>query len=111
MNMNMGMGSGMRGNRQGGGDGVHMNAGIQGRMIVCYKCGGPNHFARDCKAGEIKCYNCGKLNHIARDCPNLIGGIADATIKTCYRCGVQGHISRDCLTTKTKTPTSDPDEV
>ncbi|KAF9575493.1 hypothetical protein EC968_002754 [Mortierella alpina] len=103
--MNMGMGTGISGSRGG-----YMNAGRQGRIIVCYKCGGPNHFARDCKASAVKCYNCGKLNHISRDCPNLIGGVVDASVKTCYRCGVQGHISRDCTTTKiTADAASDPD--
>ncbi|KAF9937921.1 hypothetical protein BGZ67_000693, partial [Mortierella alpina] len=107
-NMDMGMGIGMRGSR--GGEG-YMNAGSRGRIIICFKCGGPNHFARDCKASAVKCYNCGKFNHISRDCPNLIGGVLDASVKTCYRCGVQGHISRDCTTTKTTAATSDPDEV
>ncbi|CAO3568539.1 unnamed protein product [Mortierella alpina] len=50
MNMNMGMGSGMHGN--GRGTGGYTNAGIQGRIVICYKCGGPNHFARDCKAAR-----------------------------------------------------------
>jgi cellular nucleic acid-binding protein len=31
------------------------------RPALCYKCGGPNHYARDCQAHAIKCYACGKL--------------------------------------------------
>ncbi|KAF9947572.1 hypothetical protein BGZ72_010460 [Mortierella alpina] len=112
MNMNMGMGMGTRGGRgRGAGSVGYMNAGSHGRVVICYKCGGPNHFARDCMANAVKCYNCGKLNHISRDCPNLIGGIVDASIKTCYRCGVQGHISRDCTTAKTAAATPDPEDV
>ena len=31
------------------------------RAATCYKCGGPNHYARDCQAQAMKCYACGKL--------------------------------------------------
>lgn len=31
------------------------------RTATCYKCGGPNHYARDCQAQAMKCYACGKL--------------------------------------------------
>lgn len=27
------------------------------------RCGGPNHFARDCQAQAMKCYACGKIFH------------------------------------------------
>ena len=66
------------------------------RAATCYKCGGPNHFARDCQAQAMKCYACGKLGHISRDCTAPNGGPLNQTGKTCYRCGETGHISRDC---------------
>ncbi|KAF7723204.1 hypothetical protein EC973_002279 [Apophysomyces ossiformis] len=75
---------------QGGG------GGFVGGRVICYKCGGYNHFARDCQANSVKCYNCGKFGHISRDCPSASHGGIDKSVKTCYRCGEQGHISRDC---------------
>ncbi|KAI5306742.1 hypothetical protein KEM56_007368, partial [Ascosphaera pollenicola] len=49
-------------------------AGAVAATTTCYKCGGPNHFARDCQANALKCYACGKLvlaaRHISRECPN-----------------------------------------
>ena len=44
------------GSAGGGGYGVQTN-----RAATCYKCGGPNHYARDCQAQAMKCYACGKL--------------------------------------------------
>ncbi|RUS16291.1 hypothetical protein BC937DRAFT_91403 [Endogone sp. FLAS-F59071] len=70
--------------------------GGMGPRVICYKCGGYNHFARDCQANGVKCYNCGKFGHISRDCPTSQGPVVDKTVKTCYRCGQRGHISRDC---------------
>jgi cellular nucleic acid-binding protein len=45
-----------RGGGYAGGYGVTTN-----RAATCYKCGGPNHYARDCQAQAMKCYACGKL--------------------------------------------------
>ncbi|PHH76198.1 hypothetical protein CDD82_4109 [Ophiocordyceps australis] len=66
------------------------------RPATCYRCGGPNHFARDCQAQAAKCYACGKLGHISRDCTAPNGGPLNTGGKTCYGCGEAGHISRDC---------------
>ncbi|KAK9452285.1 zinc knuckle protein [Limtongia smithiae] len=78
------------------------------RAATCYKCGGPNHYARDCQAQAMKCYACGKLGHISRDCTAPNGGPLSTAGKTCYRCGEQGHISRECpQNTTASTPSSE----
>ena len=80
-----------------GGYGGGFRGGYTGpRAATCYKCGGPNHYARDCQAQAMKCYACGKLGHISRDCTAPNGGPLNQAGKTCYRCGEAGHISRDC---------------
>ncbi|KAF3492198.1 zinc knuckle domain-containing protein [Arthroderma uncinatum] len=85
------------------------NAGFRGgpagypRAATCYKCGGPNHFARDCQAQAMKCYACGKLGHISRDCTAPNGGPLSSVGKVCYKCSQAGHISRDCPTNNADT--------
>ena len=66
------------------------------RHATCFKCGGPNHYARDCQAQAMKCYACGKLGHISNDCTAPNGGPLNTAGKICYHCGVAGHIVRDC---------------
>ena len=50
--------------------------------VQCYKCGGPNHFARDCRQPEgksqralleIRCYQCQQQGHVALRCPGKLG--------------------------------------
>ena len=40
--------------------------------VTCYKCKGPNHFARDCvqrhEMACVHCYRCNKISHLVRDC-------------------------------------------
>jgi cellular nucleic acid-binding protein len=81
----------------GGFRGGYGGAGGVPRAATCYKCGGPNHYARDCQAQAMKCYACGKLGHISRDCTAPNGGPLNSEGgKTCYRCGEVGHISKNC---------------
>ncbi|KAI8987945.1 hypothetical protein BDF20DRAFT_852960 [Mycotypha africana] len=82
------------------------------KPVLCNKCGGPNHFAKDCKASNILCYNCQKRGHIARDCPLAAGGAAPAAMlngqqqqrrnfnKKCHICGKRNHLARDCYFAK-----------
>lgn len=71
-------------------------------QVVCDKCGGLNHFAKDCQASDILCYNCQKHGHIARACPLAAASIATVNaatrpVRACYSCGKPGHIARQCL--------------
>ncbi|KDR83780.1 hypothetical protein GALMADRAFT_55914, partial [Galerina marginata CBS 339.88] len=56
--------------------------------VKCYRCGGPNHLARDCLAAPGTAMN-----------ESIPTGPAAANInknKTCYKCQQEGHIARDC---------------
>ncbi|KAJ8457042.1 hypothetical protein ONZ51_g11767 [Trametes cubensis] len=53
--------------------------------VKCYRCGGPNHMARDCLAppGTTAAE---AVVHVGNPNKN----------KTCYKCQQEGHIARDC---------------
>ena len=43
-------------------------------LFVFHRCGGDDHFARDCKEGKVddsdkRCHLCRNVGHIARNCP------------------------------------------
>ncbi|KAJ7180010.1 hypothetical protein C8R43DRAFT_871270, partial [Mycena crocata] len=58
--------------------------------VKCYRCGGPNHMARDCLAAA------GTIAADPRD-PSIPTGPAGMNrTKTCYKCQQEGHIAREC---------------
>lgn len=38
------------------------------KVIICYKCGKPNHTAENCR-NQAKCIRCSSLEHTSKDCP------------------------------------------
>uniref|UniRef100_A0A3B3C493 CCHC-type domain-containing protein n=1 Tax=Oryzias melastigma TaxID=30732 RepID=A0A3B3C493_ORYME len=42
--------------------------GPPGDSKKCFRCGGTNHLANDCRFASEKCHNCGKMGHIRRVC-------------------------------------------
>ncbi|TFK28774.1 hypothetical protein FA15DRAFT_583729, partial [Coprinopsis marcescibilis] len=54
--------------------------------VKCYRCGGPNHMARDCLAAPGTTVN----DSIPTGPSNVNKN------KTCYKCQQEGHIARDC---------------
>ena len=56
-------------------------------VVQCYKCGGPNHFAKDCRQPgsksrralpEIRCYQGQQQGHVASRCPGKLGKVREA---------------------------------
>ncbi|KIM90756.1 hypothetical protein PILCRDRAFT_58680, partial [Piloderma croceum F 1598] len=54
--------------------------------VKCYRCGGPNHMARDCLAAP---------GTTSDSLPTGPAGNLNKN-KTCYKCSMEGHIARDC---------------
>ena len=67
------------------------------RKFACYRCGGPNHMAKDCLQDrqekpdsrmpkvrrEMRCYRCSGLGHVASQCQgNAKGEEASASISS-----------------------------
>ncbi|KAI9280796.1 hypothetical protein BY458DRAFT_487344 [Sporodiniella umbellata] len=84
------------------------------QVVVCHRCGGINHFAKDCKASDILCFQCNKYGHVARDCtveaPLLRTHSRRVTIKSCYNCQKSGHIARHCTTSREKEESEEDDD-
>lgn len=46
------------------------------RQLICYNCGGPRHYARDCmNPTRPSCLYCSLFNHETEACPTLIARI------------------------------------
>ncbi|KAJ6484991.1 hypothetical protein C8R47DRAFT_980430, partial [Mycena vitilis] len=54
--------------------------------VKCYRCGGPNHMAKDCLAAA----------GTTMDSSLPTGPAAMNKTKTCYKCQQEGHIAREC---------------
>ncbi|KAJ5281139.1 hypothetical protein N7478_006511 [Penicillium angulare] len=76
----------------GGGGGFDNNA--------CRRCGGTDHFARNCPNDDNDngysdssraCYNCGQTGHNKADCPE-----PRKASGACFNCGKEGHSKADC---------------
>ena len=54
--------------------GIRSGDEVRGSQRSCFKCGGPNHFARHCwmnkkEKRSVKCYRCDEVGHVASKCP------------------------------------------
>ena len=62
---------------------------------VCYRCGNPSHFARNCPHREATCHKCSKKGHLARAC----------------RGGGKSKLQANCITSDKGNPASDLDPI
>ena len=83
--------------RAGGNPGGYLGAGR--RLVICYRCGGENHFSRECQA--TRHVNGSYLNN-----GGYQGGYQNRDTgrgqykKSCHRCGRENHFARECQATR-----------
>ena len=73
-----------RNNTVNPGGGIFRGGGFhRGRdQFICYNCGAPRHFSRDCTNPISTCSYCKSLDHTVKEFPQLISKWQDKTMGT-----------------------------